>query len=255
MMNNKQIKKVRQSIEQRKKMRGMPMEDVRQKQLLPVMRDEEKHGYLPEFPDGPFQSEQKGKMFPNLVLKGILSVMLFFGVALLSQTDISLLSKPKGWADSALTEELPFARMHLWYQNTFGTPLAFSPKQAEEASAVPAALPVSGSVSESFQENGTGVMIMPKETAGVSALEDGVVVFAGNDRETGKTVIMQHADGSKSTYGNLSSVDVHIYELVTAGSQLGGFSPDSGEETVYFSIEKDRQYVDPVQVIKVDDQD
>lgn len=253
---SKNINKVRQSIEQRKKMRGMPTREVPSKQIMPALpQDEEKHGYFPDFSDGDgaFQSNRKSKLISGFMLKSILSVMLFFGVALLWQTDAVLLHKPKDWTSSALTEEFPFARANQWYQETFGSPLAFSPGQSEVAGGEPMALPVAGSVTESFQKNGTGVMISPTETASVSALHDGVVVFAGNDRETHKTVIVQHADGSRSTYGYLNAVDVHLYQFIAANQQLGQFEPTGDNETVYFSIEKDKEYVDPVQVIKVDD--
>src|SRR5699024_1766976 len=183
----------------------------------------------------------------------MLSVMLFFGVGLLWQTNTALLQQPKGWASNALTEAFPFARVNQWYHETFGAPLAFSREHTELASGVPIALTVSGSVTESLQANGTGVMISPADQAAVAALNDGVDVSSGNDRETNKTVIVQHADGSKTTYRYLSSIDVHLYQFITSGQQLGQFTPTEENETVYFSIEKDKEYVDPVQVIKVDD--
>lgn len=253
-MMSKNIKKVRKSIEQRKKTRGLPSQEVPAKQLIEALpQDEEKHGYFPAISDVPLKSNHKSKLISRFMLKGTLSVMLFFGVALLWQTDTTLMQQPKGWTSNALTEEFPFARVNQWYQETFGTPLAFSPEQAEVVGGEPMALPVTGSVSETFQANGTGVMISPTEQADVAALNDGVVVFAGNDRKTNKTVIVQHADGSKTTYGYLSSIDVHLYQLLTSGQQLGQFKPTEENETVYFSIEKDKEYVDPVQVIKVDD--
>ncbi|HLR40297.1 MAG TPA: M23 family metallopeptidase [Virgibacillus sp.] len=253
-MMSKKIKKVRKSIEQRKRMRGLPSQEVSGKQLIEALpQDEEKHGYFPDFSDVPLKSNHKSKLVSGFMLKGMLSVMLFFGVALLWQTNTALLQQPKGWASNALTEDFPFARVNQWYQETFGAPLAFSPEHTEMASGEPIALPVSGSVTESFQANGTGVMISPADQAAVAALNDGVVVFSGNDRETNKTVIVQHADGSKTTYGYLSSIDVHLYQFITSGQQLGQFTPTEENETVYFSIEKDKEYVDPVQVIKVDD--
>src|SRR5690625_7408733 len=96
-------------------------------------------------------------------------------------------------------------------------------------------------------------MISPTEQAAVSALNDGVVVFSGNDRETNKTVVVPHADGSKTTYGYLSSIDGHLYQFIASGQQLGQFTPTEENETVYFSVEKDKKYVEPVQVINVDD--
>lgn len=181
-------------------------------------------------------------------------MMLFLGAFLLFQTNHSLLEKPKDWTSHALKEEFPFARVYQWYEQTFGSPLAFSPQKEQVAVKQESlALPVTGNVTETFEENGSGIMITPKDAAPVLAWLDGVIIFAGNDRETEKTVIIQHADMSKSTYALLSSVDVHLYQFISAGDRIGTFNPTETEQTVYFSLEKNNEYVDPIRVINVDD--
>ncbi|SDQ46375.1 stage IV sporulation protein FA [Virgibacillus subterraneus] len=252
---NKGIKKVRKSINQRKKMRGLNPKDKHSKQFLPSFpQEEEKHGYFPIFTDNTSTSKNTSQRVSGFAVKGILSVMLFFGTALLFQTDAELLIGPKKWTGNALTEEFPFASVNQWYQETFGAPMALAPNQnqnADEGQSL--ALPVSGSVSESFQANGTGILIAPEKASNISSLREGVVIFAGNDKETDKTVIVQHADNSKTIYGYLSAVDVHLYQFVNKNEDLGKFTPSADNEMVYFAIEKDNEYVDPVQVIKVDD--
>lgn len=115
------------------------------------------------------------------------------------------------------------------------------------------ALPVNGNITETFQTNGTGIMITPEETTNVTSIQEGVVIFAGNDRETNKTITIQHADGTVTNYGNLSSIDVHLYQFIAGNQQIGSFTPEADNETVFFSIEKNNDYVDPVQVIQVDE--
>src|SRR5699024_11487013 len=115
----------------------------------------------------------------------------------------------------------------------------------------PFSLPVSGNITQSFEENGSGIMITPKEVEPVVAWLDGVVIFAGNDRDLERTVIVQHSDMSKSTYALLSTVDVHLYQFISAGDKIGTFNPTETEETLYFSIEKDNEYIDPIRVINV----
>ncbi|MFC4558948.1 peptidoglycan DD-metalloendopeptidase family protein [Virgibacillus kekensis] len=249
------INRVRKSINQRKKLRGLHSKDTKAKQLIPRFpQEEEKHGYYPMFSESDFSSERMNSRISGFILKGMLSVMLFFGVALLFQVDSELLTEPKNWTSNALTEEFPFASVNQWYQDTFGAPLALTPGDKDtKGDSQPLVLPVSGSVSQSFQANGTGIMIAPDEASEVSALREGAVIFAGNDPETGKTVIVQHTDDSKTIYGNLSSIDVHLYQFVDRNQKLGGFVPAAENETVYFAIEKDDTYIDPVQVIKVDE--
>ncbi|WP_099158651.1 M23 family metallopeptidase [Virgibacillus ndiopensis] len=253
---NKGVKQVRKSINQRKNLRGLKTKDM-SKSITPAFpQEEEKHGFFPFIPDNqqPQQTKEKSRFISWIILKGILSVVLFFGVAILFQTNSELLRKPTEWTSNALTQEFPFARVNQWYQETFGSPLAFTPNQNQQAeNEQQLALPVSGNVTESFQANGSGIMIAPKDTSDIMALDEGVVIFAGNDPETDKTVVVQHADGSLSSYGFLSEIDVHLYQFVSSNEQLGTFVPNKENKTVFFAIEKDNKYVDPVQVIKVDD--
>ncbi|WP_042223337.1 M23 family metallopeptidase [Oceanobacillus manasiensis] len=255
-MNNG-VKKVRQSINQRKKARGMSTaKEGAKRHVLPVFpQDEEKHGYMPIYDGQGAVGDKKNKVITAVLLKGILSIMLFFGVALIWETNAPQLQSTKEWTSGVLTEEFPFAKVNQWYQESFGTPLALPPNRdtSESVTEGALALPVSGNVTESFQANGTGIKIAPENTSAVSALHDGVVVFAGNDSNTNKTVKIQHADGSVSTYGELSDLNVHLYQFVKNNQAIGQFTPQPNSTTLYFSIEKGKDYIDPVQVIKVDD--
>ncbi|MFD2628679.1 peptidoglycan DD-metalloendopeptidase family protein [Oceanobacillus kapialis] len=256
MNNGANVKKVRQAINQRKKSRGLPAKEGGKKQVFPAFpQDEEKHGYMPIFEGQGEPGERKNKMITGFLFKAILSIMLFFGVALMWEVNTPIFESTKDWTSNVLTEEFPFAKVNQWYQESFGTPLALPPREdADNSNAEQVlALPVNGSVTESFQVNGTGIKIAPEESSAVSALRDGVVVFAGNDTNTEKTVKIQHADGSISTYGYLSDLNVHLYQFVDSNQPIGQFIPQPENTTVYFAIEKDKDYIDPVQVIKVDD--
>ncbi|MGJ9457097.1 peptidoglycan DD-metalloendopeptidase family protein [Oceanobacillus sp. CF4.6] len=251
---DKDIKKIRKSIEQRKKERGVNPGTGSSKQLFsPFPETEEKHGYYPVF-TGTGESNGKSNGAAGIAVKGILSVMLFFGTAIVWQTESDILQKPKEWTSQVLTDEFPFAKVNVWYKEAFGQPLSLSPSstaQVDQNQEI--ALPVTGNITETFQVNGTGIMISPGETANVSAIREGVVIFSGNDRETNKTVTVQHADGSVSNYGNLSTIDVHLYQFISGNQRIGSFVPNAENETVYFSITKDNDYIDPVQVIQVDE--
>ncbi|SFD58064.1 stage IV sporulation protein FA [Lentibacillus persicus] len=250
---NKGVKKVRKSINQRKKERSIPSSRQSGKQIVPppFPQEEEKHGYFPVFTDDNFSAKGLNQRVTGFAVKGMLSVMLFFAAALLFQSDSDLLAGPKTWAASTLTEEFPFARVNQWYQETFGAPMAVSSGSGEAGKTL--AFPVNGAVSETFQANGKGIMLAPEKESQVAALQEGVVTFAGKMKETGNTVIVQHADNSETVYGNLSSIDVHLYQFIDNGQKLGMFTPDKESKNVYFAIEQNDAYVDPVQVIQVDD--
>jgi stage IV sporulation protein FA len=254
-MMSKRIKQVRRSIEQRKKVRGIQTNGMAQQQMFsPFVQEEEKHGYSPIYDDSGSPSTMKNKVVSNFLLKAILSVLLFLSIAIIWQINLPQLEEPKAWLTNALTEEFPFAKVNAWYQETFGSPLALLPEsESEVKSNDKQAMPVNGSVSESFQMNGTGIKITPEGKTAVTALKQGVVIFAGNDQKTKQTIIVQHPDDSQTTYGFLSNIDVHLYQHVSANQAIGQFDPSEENKSVYFSIEMDNQYIDPVQVIQVDD--
>lgn len=255
---NKAVQKVRQSIAKRNNMRHVVKSNKARQQIIPPLpQEEEKHGYYAVFQDDqqPAASSEKFSFVGQFFLKGVLAAILFFVVAILMQTNIPILEKPKQWTSHVMREDLPFASIHQWYQEAFGSPLAFSlqTNQPVTDSEIDS-LPVMGNVTQSFQSHGSGIMIDPEGPASVSAWRDGIIVFAGNDRETNKTVVVQHADRSKTTYGYLSTIDVHLYQYVAKHQEIGTFDPTHDNSSVFFSIEKNQTYLDPIQVITVDDQ-
>ncbi len=252
---SKDVKKVRKAIEQRKKVRQHAIPSVKDDAVL-FHDAEEKHGFPPAingYAVGRKENENK-EVYSNLMFKAIFAGILFFSTALLIHTDKAMFAKPQELAVSLLQDEFPFAKVNVWYQDIFGSPLAFSP-QPETSPKMEhgGVMPVSGDITETFQVNGKGVKISPGREVDVSAHQDGVVVFAGKTADTEKTIIVQHADGTNSSYGFLKDFDVHMYQYVTANQRIGKFTPDAGREAMYFSIEKENLFLDPVEVIEVDD--
>src|SRR5699024_6160821 len=154
----------------------------------------------------------------------------------------------------ALEENFPFATVHDLYVEHLGKPLSLVPNTETVSSTVHNLedLPLVGEVVESFSTNGTGIHILPRSASYVHAFNKGIVVYAGSRSDTDKTVVIQHADRSETTYGKLSTIDVHLYELIDVNDIIGSVNPGEAEETFYFSIEQPSGYVDPVEVINVD---
>ncbi|WP_405100896.1 peptidoglycan DD-metalloendopeptidase family protein [Oceanobacillus sp. FSL H7-0719] len=253
---SKDVNRVRKAIEQRKKVRHHTIPSVKEDAFL-FHDAEEKHGFPPEmngYAVGTKKSRVNKELYSSIMFKAIFAGILFFSTAILFNTDKAFFAKPKEIAVNLLQDEFPFAKVNIWYQDMFGSPLAFSP-QSETNTQVDneGVMPVSGDITETFQVNGKGVKISPGKEVDVSAHQDGVVIFAGKSAETGKTIIVQHADGTNSSYGFLNEFDVHMYQYVTASQRIGKFIPETEQEAMYFSIEKENLFLDPVEVIEVDD--
>ncbi|MDX8046558.1 M23 family metallopeptidase [Gracilibacillus sp. S3-1-1] len=217
------------------------------------MEDEERHGYY-----SPTYSEVSNKReqayFKPFLMKSLIAAGVFFVTVFSVNSNQTSLEQPRNWIHYAMTEEFPFATVHSWYLAQFGAPFALEANLTNSDSVEQVALPVSGHVNQTFQENGEGILISAEQETSVVAVQAGTVLFAGNDRETGKTVVIQHADRSKSIYGHLSNLDVHSYQSIQANQEIGTYEPSDSNESMYFAIEKNRTFLDPIRVIQVDEQ-
>ncbi len=265
-MANKNLNEIRKNITKRKQQRrqhihiGDAKAKVKSFQHFDVPQEEEKHGYFPFSNHNP-SSNSDSLVIPAFLFKALLAGILFVATALILRMDVEALDKPRNFMLSALTEDFNFAKVQGWYRDNLGTPFAFlneSNSKVEHVSNEGLVLPVNGSISESFQETGEGVMIevATQDDMSVTAMEAGTIVFAGNDKETGKTIIIQHEDGSNSIYGNLDEMDVFQYQFVSKNEIIGTLKPQEGSATasLYFAIKNKRTFVDPIKVIQVDDQ-
>lgn len=253
----KDIRDVRKNIADRKKKKMYHSQgSASPPKVFSPPQDEEVHGY-PPLVSGYGNRENKigaqDKGMSRLGLQILLAALLFAVVALGKNTDVALINGPGEWTASQMQEEFPFAKVTAWYSDRFGDPLqVVQPK--EEQGQEPLAMPVNGTVTTPFQNDGKGIILTTENGEQVKAVREGTVIFAGNDSDSGKTVVLQHEDGSKTTYGYLSTIDVHLYEHVQTQSGLGSVQAEEGQAAeFFFSIEKDNTFLDPVQVIKVNE--
>lgn len=74
----------------------------------------------------------------------------------------------------------------------------------------------------------------------IPVLEDGIVVFIGEKEDYGNTIIIQQTDGVNVWYGNVTNVNVNLYDYVAKGEFLAA----SQSENIYFLFEKEGEYID-----------
>lgn len=254
---DKGVRKIRARIKRRKETR-FKTEGNERKGLPLMMSEEEKHGFAMPIEDISGKTPvftKKKKQNGHVVRQVALSFILFIACAIVFKTSFIPFHGAKTFVEDALTEEFPFAKVHHWYVETLGAPLTLTPTVPTSTgeNIASSAMPIPGEVVETFATNGKGIMISPNEETNVHAWKQGVVIFAGNDEVTNKTVLIQHPDGSKTTYGLLSTIDVHLYEFIETNEQVGTFEPKAEQEVAYLSIEKDKQFIDPSEVMRVDD--
>ena len=85
----------------------------------------------------------------------------------------------------------------------------------------------------------------------VGASDGGTVVYAGWYGGAGKTVMIQHDDGTVTQYSHLSWWDVHKGDIVGQGQTIGnvGSTGNSTGPHLHFAVMVNDSYVDPTQYL------
>ena len=250
----KNLHAVRKGIAERKRRKGEQI----QKGMADTVRsftvdEEESHGFPPSPKYEPPSSQDNSKFASRFMFRLIVSASLFFGTAIYLQSDHAIIEKTKGTVLTALTEEFPFATVNSWYQERFGDPVAINPGADGDVPVEGQAMPVNGTVVQPFEESNEGILIESDQQSDVVAVDEGIVIFAGNDKETGKTIDLQHADKSKSIYGHLHAIEVNQYQRIEVNEKIGEFVPnEENAQSVYFALQQGNRYLNPIQETPVD---
>ncbi|MCM3568405.1 M23 family metallopeptidase [Neobacillus mesonae] len=247
---------IRRRIAKRKKGKGTS-EKVQEHQLLwPGDDDGYGYNYL-----SPSDGEDGHPLFKKEVFffKILASILLFLVIAIMFRQEIPVLEPAKSFVAGTMDKEFKFAAVSKWYEDKFGKPLALLPfteneKETKKADEQMGAIPVTGRILENFEKNGQGIMIETGKGAPVQVINDGYVQFAGVKEGLGKTVIVQHGDGSETWYGNLDSIKVKLYQYIENRTVVGTVTDSAGDDKTkgqyYFAVKKDDNFIDPVKVIR-----
>lgn len=74
----------------------------------------------------------------------------------------------------------------------------------------------------------------------VPAIDSGIVVFIGDKEDYGKTVIVQQVNGIDVWYGNVTNLNVKMYDYVEGGGLLG----ETVSDKLYMVFKKDGKVLD-----------
>jgi stage IV sporulation protein FA len=224
-----------------------------------LMSDDEKYGFeRPASYEGGGSDESNHPLFRKEVFmfKILASICLVLIVGILFKEQNPKLDNARQFVTQTMETDFQFAAISSWYEEQFGSPLALLPVSDDKTTTevnnpVEYAVPA-GKILESFDVNGQGIMVETGSETTVEAMNEGVVTFAGNKDSLGKTVIIQHRDGSETWYGNLQSIATPLYEYVMTGDEVGKVSDseDKQKGMFYFAIKQGETFIDPIQVIK-----
>ncbi|HHW39382.1 MAG TPA: M23 family metallopeptidase [Bacillales bacterium] len=258
---------VKRRIAKRKKERSSIGESptVSRRNAYSLLKDEERYGEAPFYDYEP-GSNSKHPIFRSefIILQVLLAVCLFLIVGILFKDSSPRWEKARTFVSQTMEKEFQFAAVMNWYENQFGRSVALLPEmnkgqipnqidQSEDIQHV-YAVPAAGRVLEPFSKDRQGIMVETGRDSFVESIDDGFIIDVGVKEDIGKTVVIQHADGSETWYGNLNSINVKLYEFVKSRTQLGQVTntEDGQAGTFYFAIKEGDSFIDPIQVINFD---
>lgn len=85
-----------------------------------------------------------------------------------------------------------------------------------------------------------GVSLEVDENYLVPILENGVVIFIGEKQDFGNTIIIEQENGVNVWYGNITNINVNLYDYVKKSEILGMVSG----KKLYLAFEKEGDFVD-----------
>lgn len=222
-----------------------------------------KNKFENDTPDTPTRS--KGHFWRGQGIRLLVSVIIFAGIYAIQNVQTSWSFQVQSAIAQSLTHEMDFSKVEVWYENTFGGSPAFipifkhnDPQGVKVEGRAAFVAPLQGKIVSSFAVSMKGIEIIPSEKSAssinVQSISTGRVVAVNQDAVTGKTVVIQHTGGYISSYGRMEQVFVQKNDWIEGGEWIGSLpaTTSNPQATLYFSIEKDKKYIDPTDVIMID---
>lgn len=95
-----------------------------------------------------------------------------------------------------------------------------------------------------------GITIQTRDTAQVTSIFDGTVIFAGPFRGYGNLIIIEHGEGHLSLLAGLNSFDCELGQMLLAGEPVGQMGSGAAETNLYVEIRENNKPTNPLTWIK-----
>lgn len=260
----KRVDQIRRKIEARRRKfsNNIGRKERSQPQYYPShseFRDETDYYFPSEERGGP-QPEERFFRKDVLMMQVLASICLFLIIGILFKTQIPQLEGARQFVKNSFEQEFQFATVANWYEDQFGKPLALLPTtrnvaldniDGQELDIV-YAVPATGRVTRSFDQDGKGVIIETISNSNVEAAKSGMVRFVAEEENLGKTVIIAHYNGGESWYAMLDAVEVKLYDHIEAGQKIGTVSLQDNKGFYYFALKEGETFINPLEVMSFD---
>ncbi|MCR2802635.1 M23 family metallopeptidase [Paenibacillus soyae] len=202
-----------------------------------------------------------GSLRKSFAWKLILSAALFGGIWMMFELDHPLAQQGQQFVKEAMTDEMNFDAVALWYKDVFAGAPSFIPIFEERGGGAalvdgepntPVVAPIEEAVIvRTFAELLNGIELAGESGAPVVAVETGRVIQV---TEKGDSILIQHANDRITIYGKLGTANVAVNDWVEAGQQIGSLQTavDGEQSFLHFAVKQNDRYMDPLDVIPID---
>lgn len=174
------------------------------------------------------ESNYLSKVFTR-VLMGVIFVLI--STIYIKWSDTNL----KNYQKSVFETSISFTTINNWYEKYFGSVLPINIKQPKVETV--------GSTKNDFKEitkYQDGWQLKTTKGSGINTLNSGIVVFMGEKENYGNVTIIQGIDGVDIWYGNITNVNLSLYDYVDKNSLIG----EAKEDNIYLVLTKDGNFLD-----------
>ncbi|WNQ12977.1 M23 family metallopeptidase [Paenibacillus aurantius] len=218
-------------------------------------------GLPPTLPE--WETDRPGRPVRPIGWRLTVSAVLFAAVWGLFQVQAPWAADVQAVVRQSLTREWDFTRAAVWYEERFGAVPsflpAFHPGEEGETKAASKSLqafhvPARGTIVSAFANSHPWVVLQTEPGTVIHAMDTGRILSAGLKESSGYTLVIQHANGLQTTYGLLDKGAWAAGDWVKGGEALGKASLNSqtGRGSFYFAVMKDKEYLNPADVVRFD---
>ena len=176
----------------------------------------------------PQDENKKIKYLKNLITRVLLSIILIISILILTKFN----DHNKELINKYLFQDsLKFTKVNKWYQDKFGNLIPDTNNNE---------LVFSSDLSKNKYTNyQDGVQIEYPKNSPVSTLYGGIIIFIGEKDNYGNVVIIQGNDGIDYTYGNITNININLYDYIEKDTIIG----EAKDDYIYLVLEKDGKYL------------
>ena len=172
------------------------------------------------------------KSIRNFISRVLVTIAIFLFGMILVKSDVSFKNKI---LDNVYNKQFKFVQLGEIYQKYFGNILSIDKVLVDEKPVFQEKL--SYLKSSKYKD---GVKLTVDENYMVPILESGIVIFLGEKKGYGNTVVVEQVDGIDVYYSNVSVSYIKLYDYVEKGELLG----EAQDKKLYLLFQKDGKFLD-----------